>query len=249
MAVTATATDQRALFRDYRSSRGPQAREALVTRYLPLARSLARRFATGAEPLEDLEQVAALALVKAVDAYDPARGTAFSSYAVPCITGAIKRHFRDHGWAVRVPRELQERAMTIHRYEDQLLASGGEVPTAQQLAEAAGVGIEAVLEAREAYRALHAGSLDAGAREDGEPDGATLLETLGAPDEHYAAALDRSALDSLLDELGERDRAIVELYFREELTQAQIGRRLGYSQMHISRLLRRAVQQLERVAA
>jgi RNA polymerase sigma-B factor len=245
----ATATDHQALFLAYRASREPHVREAIVIRYLPLSRSLARRFATGAEPLEDLEQVAALALVKAVDAYDPARGTAFSSYAVPCITGAIKRHFRDHGWAVRVPRELQERAMTIHRYEDELLARVGEVPTAQQLAEAAGVGVEEVLEARAAYRALHAGSLDAGVREEGEPDGGTLLETLGEPDERYAAALDRSALDSLLDQLNERDRAIVELYFREELTQAQIGRRLGYSQMHISRLLRRAVGELERVAA
>ena len=113
-------TDPQALMREYRATRDPRAREAIVTRFLPLARSLARRFHTGAEPLDDLEQVAALALVKAVDAYDPDRGTAFSSYAVPCIAGAIKRHFRDYGWAVRVPRELQERAMNVHQIESRL---------------------------------------------------------------------------------------------------------------------------------
>jgi RNA polymerase sigma-B factor len=240
-------TDSRALFKEYRSTRDPRVREQLVTRFLPLSRSLARRFASGAEPLEDLEQVAALALVKAVDAYDPDHGAAFSSYAVPSITGAIKRHFRDHGWSVRVPRELQERALAVHQLEDELEASAGESPTVAELAEASGLDVEDVLEARTAYRALHAGSLDARVRE-GDDDG-SLLDSLGEPDERYAMALDRSALDSLLVRLEARDRAIVELYFREELTQSQIGQRLGYSQMHISRLLRRAVRQLERVAA
>jgi len=242
-------TEPRTLFRRYRATHAPRDREAIVTRYLPLARSLARRFATGAEPLEDLEQVAALALVKAVDAYDPARGTAFSSYAVPCISGAIKRHFRDFGWSVRVPRELQEHAMTVHQVENQLQASAGEAPTVAELSAATGLDAEAVLEAREAYRALHAGSLDVATRDGDDDESPSLLDTLGEPDEHYAEALDRSALDSLLGSLEERDRAIIELYFREELTQAQIGERLGYSQMHISRLLRRAVGELERAAA
>jgi RNA polymerase sigma-B factor len=241
-------TDPQALMRDYRATRDPRAREAIVTRFLPLARSLARRFRTGAEPLEDLEQVAALALVKAVDAYDPDRGTAFSSYAVPCIAGAIKRHFRDCGWSVRVPRELQERAMNVHQLESRLQASAGESPTVDELAAAAGLTAEEVLEARAAYSALHASSLDMSAH-DGDSDEVRVLDTLGATDEHYAQALDRTALDSLLGGLEDRDRAIVELYFREELTQAQIGERLGYSQMHISRLLRRAVGELERAAA
>ena len=241
-------TDPQALMKDYRATRDPRAREAIVTRYLPLARSLARRFRTGAEPLDDLEQVAALALVKAVDAYDPDRGAAFSSYAVPCIAGAIKRHFRDCGWAVRVPRELQERAMNVHQLESRLQASGGEPPTVAELAREAGLSAEDVLEARQAYSALHASSLDMSAH-DGDADEVRVLDTLGATDEHYAEALDRTALDALLGGLEERDRAIVELYFREELTQAQIGERLGYSQMHISRLLRRAVGELERAAA
>ena len=242
-------TEPRTLFRRYQATRDPRLRAALVTRYLPLARSLARRFATGTEPLEDLEQVAALALVKAVDAYDPARGTAFSSYAVPSISGAIKRHFRDFGWAVRVPRELQERAMTVHQLESELQASAGEAPTVAELAEATGLDDEAVLEARQAYRALHAGSLDIRARDGDDDDSPTLLDTLGEPDDRYDRAVDRSALDTLLESLDERDRAIIELYFRAELTQAQIGERLGYSQMHISRLLRRAVGELERAAA
>src|SRR5215212_11514959 len=115
-------TDPQHLIREYQRTREPRLREQLVTRYLPLARSLARRFASGGEPLEDLEQVAALALVKAVDGFDAERGTAFSSYAVPSIAGAIKRHFRDHGWSVRVPRELQELALRVERINDELVA-------------------------------------------------------------------------------------------------------------------------------
>ena len=241
-------TDPKSLMQEYRATGDPRAREAVVTRYLPLARGLARRFASGGEPLEDLEQVAALALVKAVDRYDPDRGTAFSSYAVPSIAGAIKRHFRDCGWSVRVPRELQERAMLIHRLENELGTEAGESPTVTELAAAAGIEDEAVLEARDAYRALHASSLDATTRsEDG--DAPSLLDTLGSTDDGYGSALDRSAVETLLGALDERDRAIVELYFREELTQSQIGERLGYSQMHISRLLRRALGELERAAA
>jgi RNA polymerase sigma-B factor len=241
-------TDPHNLMLEYQRTREPRLREQLVTRYLPLARSLARRFASGGEPLEDLEQVAALALVKAVDGFDAERGTAFSSYAVPSIAGAIKRHFRDHGWSVRVPRELQERAMRVHQLESELSGALGESPTVAELAEAALLGPEEVLEARVAYRALHASSLDAPTL-DGDGESRALIETMGDDDDGYSAVLDRSALDSLLGRLDERDRAIIELYFREELTQSEIGARLGYSQMHISRLLRRAVGELEKAAA
>ena len=241
------STDPQSLMRQYRMTRDPRVREAIVTRFLPLSRSLARRFASGGEPLEDLEQVAALALVKAVDGFDPGRGTAFSSYAVPCIAGAIKRHFRDCGWSVRVPRELQERAMTVHALENELGSAIGESPTIAELAEAASLTPEEVLEARAAYRALHASSLDA-KPPDADGESPSLLDTLGTTEDGYGSALDHAALDSLLDELDERDRAIIQLYFREELTQSQIGERLGYSQMHISRLLRRAVGELEKAA-
>jgi RNA polymerase sigma-B factor len=241
-------TDPQHLIREYQRTREPRLREQLVHRYLPLARSLARRFASGGEPLEDLEQVAALALVKAVDGFDAERGTAFSSYAVPSIAGAIKRHFRDHGWSVRVPRELQERAMRVNQIEKELSGALGEAPTLTELAEATALGAEDVLEARVAYRALHASSLDAPTL-DADGESPALIETMGGDDDGYSTVLDRSALDSLLDELDERDRAIIELYFREELTQSEIGERLGYSQMHISRLLRRAVGELEKAAA
>jgi RNA polymerase sigma-B factor len=242
-----SAPEPRALFSRYRATGDHRAREAIITRYLPLSRSLARRFATGAELLEDLEQVAALALVKAVDAYEPERGIAFSSYAVPCISGAIKRHFRDCGWSLRVPRELKDQAITVHRLEAELQASVGRAPTVQQLAAATGLGAESVLDARQAYRAMYASSLDTLTRAEDDGD-RTLLDVLGEPDEHYTVVLDRSALDMLLEQLPSRDRTIIELYFRRELTQTEIGRQLGYSQMHISRLLRRAVQELERVA-
>jgi RNA polymerase sigma-B factor len=240
-------TDPHNLMLEYQRTREPRLREQLVTRYLPLARSLARRFASGGEPLEDLEQVAALALVKAVDGFDAERGTAFSSYAVPSIAGAIKRHFRDHGWSVRVPRELQERAMRVNQLEKELSGALGEAPTLNELAEATALGAEDVLEARVAYRALHASSLDAPTL-DADGESRALIETMGDDDDGYSTVLDRSALDSLLGGLDARDRAIVELYFREELTQSEIGERLGYSQMHISRLLRRAVGELEKAA-
>ena len=241
-------TDPHNLMLEYQRTREPRLREQLVTRYLPLARSLARRFASGGEPLEDLEQVAALALVKAVDGFDAERGTAFSSYAVPSIAGAIKRHFRDHGWSVRVPRELQERAMRVNQLEKELSGALGEAPTLTELAEATALGAEDVLEARVAYRALHASSLDAPTL-DADGESPALIETMGDDDAGYSTVLDRSALDSLLGKLDARDRAIIELYFREELTQSEIGERLGYSQMHISRLLRRAVGELEKAAA
>jgi RNA polymerase sigma-B factor len=243
-----TRTDPHNLMLEYQRTREPRLREQLVHRYLPLARSLARRFASGGEPLEDLEQVAALALVKAVDGFDAERGTAFSSYAVPSIAGAIKRHFRDHGWSVRVPRELQERAMRVNQLEKELSGALGEAPTLTELAEATALGAEDVLEARVAYRALHASSLDAPTL-DADGESPALIETMGGDDDGYSTVLDRSALDSLLGRLDERDRAIIELYFREELTQSEIGDRLGYSQMHISRLLRRAVGELEKAAA
>ena len=205
-----------------------------MERFLPLARSLARRYSGGSEPLEDLEQVACLALVRAVDGFDPTRGTAFTSYAVPSIAGAIKRHFRDNGWSVRVPRDLQELALRVERISEDLLAEGGHAATAARIAERAGDGIEVedVLEAREAFRALHSDSLDQprGSRED--EDSGSLLDTLGDADVELVRAHDRTAL-----------------YYKEELTQAEIGRKLGYSQMHVSRLLRQAVERLRLTAA
>ncbi len=247
--MSARREEELRLLRAYHATGDPRAREAAVGRFLPLARSLARRYSGGSEPLEDLEQVACLALVRAVDGFDPTRGTAFTSYAVPSIAGAIKRHFRDNGWSVRVPRDLQELALRVERVSNDLLAETGHTPTASQIAERSGVDVEDVLEAREAFRALHSDSLDQprGARDD--EDTGSLLDTLGDADLELGRAHDRTALNSVLDTLDERDRTIIGLYYHDELTQAEIGRRLGYSQMHVSRLLRQAVERLRLAAS
>jgi RNA polymerase sigma-B factor len=213
-----------------------------------LARYLASRYRRASEPLEDLEQVACLALIKAVDAFDAERGTAFSTYAVPCISGAIKRYFRDYGWAVRVPRDLQELALRIQQLDDRLFAEAGRHPTATELAAAAGVDVEDVLEAREAHRALYSDSLQQPSRSEREDDDLSLLETLGESDFELDRVVDRAALDSVLARLHERERLIVQLYYRDELTQVEIGRRIGYSQMHVSRILRTAVAQMRAIA-
>ena len=242
---------EKQLILEYRRTGHRRDRDAVIDRFLPLARSLARRYRRGAEPLEDLEQVASLALIRAVESFDPSRDAAFSSYAVPSITGALKRHYRDHGWAVRVPRDLQELAVRIQRFNQDASAATGTSPTAAQIARHAGVSVEEVIEAREAYQALHADSLDQPrpSRDTDDDGGASLLDTTGTHDLAFRSAFDRVLLDSLLETLDERDQTIVRLYHLEELTQSEIGRRLGLSQMHISRLLRHATNQLVRTAA
>jgi RNA polymerase sigma-B factor len=239
--------EEKQAFLAYQRTRDPRAREVLVERYLPLARSLARRYRRSSEPLEDLEQIASLALVKAVDGFDPARGTAFSSYAVPSIAGAIKRHFRDFGWSLRMPRDLQELALRVERVSEELSGPTGAAPTAAEIARHAGVGIEDVLEAREAYRSLHAVSLDEPRRGEGE-DRESLAHTLAAEDTEIPCTEDRVMLDSLLATLDPRSEQIVRLYYQDDLTQTEIGRHLGYSQMHVSRLLRQAIAQLATTA-
>ena len=240
---------EKQLILEYRRTGSRRDRDAVIDHFLPLARSLARRYRRGAEPLEDLEQVASLALVRAVEGFDPSRDAAFSSYAVPTITGALKRHYRDHGWSVRVPRELQELAMRIQRFNEAAAAATGESPSAAQVARHAGVSVEEVIEARKAYQALHADSLHQ-PRQSRDDDGrASLLDTIGTHDMAFRSAFDRVLLDSLLETLNERDQTIVRLYYLDELTQSEIGRRLGLSQMHISRLLRQATDKLVMTAA
>ena len=240
---------EKQLFLQYHRSGSRRDRDALIERFMPLARSLARRYRRGPEPLEDLEQVASLALLRAVERFDPSRDLAFSSYAVPSIAGALKRHYRDCGWSVRVPRDLQELSLRVERFNEDAWATTGAAPTATEIAQRAGVSVEAVVEAREARQAMRADSLDQPLRS-GEDDGAvTLLDTLSSRDVDFQRAFDRVALDSLLDTLDERDGTIVRLYYREELTQSEIGDRLGLSQMHVSRLLRQATARLTAVAA
>jgi RNA polymerase sigma-B factor len=238
--------DENRLFRAHRAG-DPRAREQLVERFLPLARSIARRYARSGEPLDDLQQVAALALIRAVDGFDADRGTAFSSYAVPSITGAIKRHYRDSGWMVRPPRDMQDLAVNVVRVSDEISATTGAPATPARIAERLGVSVEAVVEAREAYHAMRCDSLDQPQGEN--EDGGSLLDTLPGRDGDLVDVHDRLTVETLIDALEPRDRVVVRLYYQHGLTQSEIGERLGYSQMHVSRILRSAVRELTYLAA
>jgi RNA polymerase sigma-B factor len=238
---------ERWLFARYRERGDQAARDALVERFLPLATQLARRYHRGNEPLEDLVQVASVGLLKAVGRFDPARGTAFSSFAVPTIAGELKRHFRDKGWAVRVPRDLQELALRVDRATDRLVHRLGRAPTASEIADDLGVTIEQVLEAHEAAAAYRADSLDRPGSDDDE-DATRVVDTLGGDEPGYRHAEHSATLEPMMSVLSEREREILRLRFVEDLTQSEIGDRVGLSQMHVSRLLRRAVARLREAA-
>src|SRR3954453_11649212 len=175
--------DEDRLFERYHRSGDPLAREELIRRCLPLARSLAGRYARAGEPLEDLVQVANIGLIKAVDRFDPTRGIAFSSFAVPSILGELKRHFRDHGWAARVPRPLQERVLKVNNASERLASRLGRAPKPRELAAESGMRVEEVLEALEAGTAFGSMSLDAPLSREEEEPGATYADSIGAIDE------------------------------------------------------------------
>src|SRR5439155_20149761 len=206
------------------------ARETLIERFLPLARSLARRYVRGSEPADDLVQVASLALVKAVDRFDVDRDVAFSTFAVPTILGEIKRHFRDTAWAVHMPRSLSEGALRVAKTERELANETGRRPSAAEIAEAMGEDLEWVMNVLDASRAHDALSLDAKV-DTPEGDGETLAGTLGGEDERFDYVEERDAVSRSMDELTERERAVLGLRFRGELTQSQIAERIGVSQM------------------
>jgi len=226
----------------------PAARAAAVGAFLPLVRSLARRYQRGEEPLEDLEQVASMGLLKAIDGFDLERGTAFASFAVPTIVGELRRHFRDKGWTIRVPRELQELTLKVNKEQESASSELGRPPTPAELAARLGVPVERVLEAREAAHAMRPVSLDRPALPDGEDDGDTLIDRFGSVDAGYRRAEDAVTVDDLLRRLPDRERTVIELRFHEDLTQSEIGDRIGISQMHVSRLLRRALSELSGMA-
>ena len=247
-AALADATNHRereaADLRAYADHREPRARERLIRNYLPLANSIARRFDRGQRvPLEDLQQIAAIGLLKALDRYDPAHGAAFSTFAVPTMRGEILRYFRDFTWTVRPPRELQERAIRIEREREQLTNDLGRNPTARELAAQVGCTPEELLDASEAAHARSSDSFDRPATTQ-EGDAATLGERLGDEDPGFEAAEASATLDRLLNTLSERDQLVLRLRFREDLTQTEIARRIGCSQMHVSRIQRAALAQL-----
>jgi RNA polymerase sigma-B factor len=238
----ARADEDRRLLLRYHRHNDPAAREALVQRFLPLARQLARRYQHGGEPLDDLVQVASLGLLKAIDRFEPSRETAFSSFAVPTILGELKRHFRDRGWSVRVPRDLQELAVKVDRVGDEVGRELGRAPTVDELANRLGVTAEQVLEAREAAGAYRAVSLDRPRGEDDDDE--TVAQTFGAEDPGFGLAEDAATVERLMTVLSERERQVLRLRFAEDLTQSEIGARVGVSQMHVSRIIRQAVARL-----
>src|SRR4051794_25168402 len=243
------AREDKRLLRRYHLDGEVAARDELVERFLPLARQLARRYQRGNEPLDDLVQVASIGLVKAVDRFDPARGSAFSSYAVPTILGELKRYFRDAGWAVHVPRGMQERVMNVNQTMTRLARDLGRSPTPSEVADALGEDPEQVLEALEAAIAYDAVSLDAPPRAtDDDGGGDTYADSVGAVDERYELVEYAAAIAPTVAALPERDRLVLRLRFDEDLTQLEIAERIGVSQMHVSRLIRRALNRLRTVA-
>ena len=246
MAFETTDRDElRTKFEEYAKTRDPALREELVTAHVGLAEYLARRFANRGEPLDDLVQVASLGLLKAVDRFDPERGLEFSTYATPTIVGELKRHFRDKGWAVRVPRRVQELHLRLGTLVSTLSQNLGRSPTIGEIAQAASASEEEVLEAIEAGHAYRFTSLDAAP---GNEDESALSAQLGEDDQALVDSEHRMALSPLIAQFPPRERKILHLRFFEGLTQSEIAERLGISQMHVSRLLARSLAQLREAA-
>ncbi|HZJ02116.1 MAG TPA: SigB/SigF/SigG family RNA polymerase sigma factor [Thermoleophilia bacterium] len=219
------------------------AREELITRYLPLVRSLARRFASRGQAVEDLVQVGSIGLIKAVDRFDITRGVELSTYATPTVLGEIKRYFRDKGWAVKVPRALQDLNIRLNKVIEQLTVELNRSPTIQELAEHAGVTEEEVLEALESGRAYSSLSIYSSGSSD-EDDSMELLDYLGKDESQYELVEQRRFLAPAMEKLDERERLILHLRFFEGMTQTQIAARVGISQMHVSRLIRKSIELL-----
>jgi RNA polymerase sigma-B factor len=222
--------------------RHQRVRDELVEMHLPLVEYLARRFRNRGEPLDDLIQVATIGLIKSVDRFDLERGVEFSTYATPTIVGEIKRHFRDKGWAIRVPRRLQELKLSLAKATSELSQKNGRAPTVAELAGHLGMSEEEVLEGLESANAYSAVSLDA--PDTGDDDSPAVADSLGTTDESLEGVEYRESLKPLLEKLPAREKKILLLRFFGNMTQSQIAAELGISQMHVSRLLARTLAQL-----
>jgi RNA polymerase sigma-B factor len=239
--------DANELFARWQEQHDARARDELVRRFLPLARKLARRYSGAREPFEDLLQVASLGLVKAVNRFDPSRGTAFSSFAVPTILGELKRYFLDLGWALHVPRGAQEQAIKVEAAQQQLSSRTGHAPTVPELAQYLEMSIEEVLESLETSRAHHTASLDA-PHDDGDGETGTLADSFGVMDSTLQLVDEKVTISAAARQLSQRERRVVLLRFVEDLTQTEIAERIGVSQMQVSRILRRALARLAELA-
>jgi RNA polymerase sigma-B factor len=243
-AAAERASVSRELFERWQRDKDPRARESLVELYLPLARSLAARYrGRGGEPFDDLLQVASLGLLKALDRFDPDRGAAFSSYAVPTILGELRRHFRDTGWSAHVPRSAQELALRVQASEEAVGSRLGRSPTAVELAQYMEITVEQVIEGLEAAAAHHSASLEHPHDElDGESR--SICDALGEDDPGFEQIDARLTITSAASRLSEREHRVLQLRFYGDLSQSEIAKRIGVSQMQVSRILRRALERL-----
>ncbi len=233
-----------ALFDRFRRTGDRRVRDQLVARFMPLARKLAHRYHAAGEPLDDLIQVANVGLLKAVDRYDEQRGVSFTTYAVPTITGELKRYFRDNSWAVHVPRGTRDRALRIHGAIREISEQTGQRPGTDDLAEQLSLSRGEVDDALGALTAFDAVSLDGPAFGRDEPDTQARSETIGSIDQHFELAENRITLNAELDKLPSRDRRVLQMRFVEDRTQSEIAARVGVSQMQVSRILRRTLERL-----
>jgi RNA polymerase sigma-B factor len=238
-----SADDLDQLFARWQGAHDGAAREALVRHFMPLTRSLARRYDRSSEPFDDLLQVASVGLLKALDRFDPERGHSFPSFAVPTILGEMRRYFRDFGWSVHVPRGDQERSLKVRDAQETLAGEYGRAPTVGQLAQYLELDTEQVIDALQATQAYEALSLDA-PRPGAEEEAITYGDSMGREDERYELVELDATVVAALRHVPARERAMLRMRFVEELTQTEIAARVGISQMQVSRLLRRSLDQL-----
>lgn len=234
----------RELFRLYKEKGDEEARDQLIVSHLNLVRFLASKFKNRGEPLDDLVQVGTIGLIKAIDRFDPERGLEFTTYATPTILGEIKRHFRDKGWSIRVPRRLQELSAKVNQATDELTVELQRSPSVEEIAAKLGVSAEEILEAMESSGAYTSVSLEAGGTSE-DDEAPALIDRLGSVDEDLDASDDRMVIDDAIRDFSPREQEIVRMRFIDGLTQVEIAKRLGVSQVQVSRLLRRTLRKIQ----
>ncbi len=234
----------RELFRQYKATGDPEVRDQLIVSHLNLVRFLASKFKNRGEPLDDLIQVGTIGLIKAIDRFDPSRGLEFTTYATPTILGEIKRHFRDKGWSVRVPRRLQELSAKVNQANDELTNELSRSPSVEEIARRVGASVDDVLEAMESSSAYSSVPLEGGGSSD-DDDAPSVIDHYATEDENLAASDDRIVLEDAIRDFSPREKDVIRMRFFEGMTQVEIAERLGISQVQVSRLLRRTLRRVQ----
>ena len=234
----------RELFRQYKATGDPEVRDQLIVSHLNLVRFLASKFKNRGEPLDDLIQVGTIGLIKAIDRFDPSRGLEFTTYATPTILGEIKRHFRDKGWSVRVPRRLQELSAKVNQANDELTNELSRSPSVEEIAKRVGASVDDVLEAMESSSAYSSVPLEGGGSSD-DDDAPSVIDHYATEDENLAASDDRIVLEDASRDFSPREKDVIRMRFFEGMTQVEIAERLGISQVQVSRLLRRTLRRVQ----